>query len=67
MINRARNTAAKYLDQLVKLGWLIREKLWKRSSSAATAAGTTGQALECPDFLLGKPVRTRGVSELLKF
>ena len=27
VINRARNTAAKYLDQLVRLGFLVREKL----------------------------------------
>jgi len=58
VINRARNTAAKYLDQLVRLGFLVREKLGEAQQFGRNRCWYYRPGPECPDFLLGKPVRT---------
>ena len=60
VINRARNTAAKYLDQLVRLGFLVREKLGEAQQFGRNRCWYYRPGPECPDFLLGKPVRTKG-------
>ena len=62
VINRARNTAAKYLEQLVRLGFLVREKLGEAQQFGRNRCWYYRPGPECPDFLLGKPVRTRGAS-----
>ena len=59
VINRARNTAAKYLDQLVRLGFLVREKLGEAQQFGRNRCWYYRPGPKCPDFLLGKPVRTK--------
>jgi len=66
VINSARNTAAKYLDQLVKLGFLVREKLGQAQQFGRNRCWYYRPGPECPDFLLGKPVRTREASSCSK-
>ena len=58
VINTARNTAAKYLAELVKLKFLVREKLGEAQQFGRNRCWYYRPGPECPDFLLGKPVRT---------
>lgn len=59
VIKTCRNTAAKYLEQLVKFGFLIREKLGEAQQFGRNRCWYYRPGPECPDFLLGKPVRTK--------
>lgn len=58
VINTARNTAAKYLAELVKLKFLVREKLGEAQQFGRNRCWYYRPGPKCPDFLLGKPVRT---------
>ena len=59
VIKTCRNTAAKYLAELVKLKFLVREKLGEAQQFGRNRCWYYRPGPECPDFLLGKPVRTK--------
>ena len=59
VLNCARNTAAAALKRLVEAGFLIREKLGENQRYGRNRSWYYRPGPQCPEFLLGKPVRTR--------